>query len=319
MLAAATLSTSWATAPGGSWFIHAVDASEHSKTGQFLKDILAAELRKLPGGPASVVAIVTDSASNCKKACDLLTAEFPHIIWWPCTAHQADLFLEKLASHPAFADMIKRGRADANFVRGHGKGLSLFRAESTLPVMPMPTTTRTATPRISLDISGLFSFWFVVSLGRMLGLLRYPFFSFFSFYFITKVSAALTVIWVLGTEVCFTAACQAVVLRPNRSPEVLGMKTNSGLSNDTVRLRLFLCNSFLINNDGRWPCQRIIQRIFALRVTYRTYSTYGTYGTQFTYFYNPVHRTKKRVDLLPRPLPCAWTGRAASNPNTSGR
>ena len=132
-----------------------------------------------------------------------------------------------------------------------------------------------------------FHFWFVVSLGRMLGLLRYPFFSFFSFYFITKVSAALTGIWVLGTEVCFTAACQAVVLRPNRSPEVLGMKTNSGLSNDTVRLRLFLCNSFLINNGGRWPCQRIIQRIFALRVTYRTYSTYGTYGTQFTYFYNP--------------------------------
>lgn len=55
-------------------------------------------------GAEYVVQIVTDNGSNFKKACNLLSNEFKHIVWLPCLAHMINLMLkdmDKWSDHTA--------------------------------------------------------------------------------------------------------------------------------------------------------------------------------------------------------------------------
>lgn len=47
-------------------------------------------------GAEHVVAVITDSAPNCKGAGALVEQRFPSITWMPCAAHCLDLVLEDI-------------------------------------------------------------------------------------------------------------------------------------------------------------------------------------------------------------------------------
>lgn len=52
--------------PRGSFFLESVDASEHSKTGELMYELICKYVERI--GPSNVVQVVTDSASNNKLA-----------------------------------------------------------------------------------------------------------------------------------------------------------------------------------------------------------------------------------------------------------
>ena len=47
-----------------------------------------------------VVQIVTDNGSNYKKACQLLNAQYRHIVWQPCLAHTINFMLKDIGEWP---------------------------------------------------------------------------------------------------------------------------------------------------------------------------------------------------------------------------
>jgi len=51
-------------------------------------------------GSENVVQIVTDNGSNYKKACNMLTEDFPHITWQPCLAHTINHMLKDIGKWP---------------------------------------------------------------------------------------------------------------------------------------------------------------------------------------------------------------------------
>ena len=48
----------------------------------------------------NVVQIVIDNGSNYKKACQLLNAQYRHIVWQPCLAHTINLMLKDIGEWP---------------------------------------------------------------------------------------------------------------------------------------------------------------------------------------------------------------------------
>ena len=48
----------------------------------------------------NVVQIVTDNGSNYKKACQLLNAQYRHIVWQSCLAHTINLMLKDIGEWP---------------------------------------------------------------------------------------------------------------------------------------------------------------------------------------------------------------------------
>jgi len=62
-------------------------------------------------GTDHVVQVVTDNGSNYKKACQLLNAEYQHIVWQPCLAHTINLMLKDIgqwSDHEAIIESAKK-------------------------------------------------------------------------------------------------------------------------------------------------------------------------------------------------------------------
>ena len=60
----------------------------------------AIKAQVLKVGSENVVQIVTDNGSNYKKACNMLTEDFPHIAWQPYLAHTINLILKDIGKWP---------------------------------------------------------------------------------------------------------------------------------------------------------------------------------------------------------------------------
>ncbi|WVZ94087.1 hypothetical protein U9M48_040024 [Paspalum notatum var. saurae] len=58
-------------------------------------------------GYHNVVQIVTDNGSNYKKACEILTDQFPHMAWQPCLAHTINLMLKDIEKWPEHEACIR--------------------------------------------------------------------------------------------------------------------------------------------------------------------------------------------------------------------
>jgi hypothetical protein len=62
-------------------------------------------------GTDHVVQVVTDNGSNYKKACQLLNAEYQHIVCQPCLAHTINLMLKDIgqwSDHEAIIESAKK-------------------------------------------------------------------------------------------------------------------------------------------------------------------------------------------------------------------
>lgn len=94
--------------PRGAMFVKAVDTSGETKDAGYIAERLIEAIND--AGSELVVQVVTDSASVCKSAGELVEKAFPHVTWAPCTAHVLDLFLEDVGKIPSITDVIDEGR-----------------------------------------------------------------------------------------------------------------------------------------------------------------------------------------------------------------
>jgi len=75
--------------PRGSVFLESYDASDSSTNSNKMFNLFEKTILKV--GPENVVQVVTDNASENKKAGDMLKGVFPNIYWTPCAAHCINL------------------------------------------------------------------------------------------------------------------------------------------------------------------------------------------------------------------------------------
>lgn len=95
--------------PKGSVFLESVDASDYSKTGDKMFELIEKCVKAV--GEDKVIQVVTDSASNNVKVSKLLMRMYPHIYWTPCAAHCIDLMFE---------DIFKITKLKKNMLKCHG-------------------------------------------------------------------------------------------------------------------------------------------------------------------------------------------------------
>jgi len=75
--------------PRGSVFLESYDASDSSTDSNKMFNLFEKTIMKI--GKENVVQVVTDNASENKKAGNMLKGVFPHIFWTPCAAHCINL------------------------------------------------------------------------------------------------------------------------------------------------------------------------------------------------------------------------------------
>ncbi|WVZ69524.1 hypothetical protein U9M48_018297 [Paspalum notatum var. saurae] len=90
---------------GTMYFMKSVDATDKIQDYQYLLKEIKAVVMKL--GYHNVVQIVTDNGSNYKKACEILTDQFPHMTWQPCLAHTINLMLKDIGKWPEHEACIR--------------------------------------------------------------------------------------------------------------------------------------------------------------------------------------------------------------------
>lgn len=81
-----------------------------------IRDLLVKAINQV--GVTLVIQIITDSASNCKAAGEMIEVmkDYEHISWTPCAAHILDLYLEDVAKLFMIKDVINDARRLANFL-----------------------------------------------------------------------------------------------------------------------------------------------------------------------------------------------------------
>ncbi|KAI3440221.1 uncharacterized protein J3R85_003841 [Psidium guajava] len=85
-----------AVSDGNPMFIKSVDCSNERKDMHFIFNLLKEFIIEV--GYENVVQVITDNASNCKGAGQLIEQEFPSIIWTPCVVHTLNLALKNICA-----------------------------------------------------------------------------------------------------------------------------------------------------------------------------------------------------------------------------
>ena len=81
----------------GSLFLKAVDCSGEVKDKDFIASLLNDAIEEV-GDEKFVVQILTDNASNCKAAGELIEDRYPHIFWTPCIVNTLNLALKNICN-----------------------------------------------------------------------------------------------------------------------------------------------------------------------------------------------------------------------------
>ncbi|KAK2652713.1 hypothetical protein Ddye_012569 [Dipteronia dyeriana] len=92
--------------PYGTVFLKLVDASDVVKDATLLFELLDSVVEEV--GEDLVIQVVTDNASNYKKAGEMLMKKRTRLWWTPCIAHCIDLILEKIRSLPQHENAFKK-------------------------------------------------------------------------------------------------------------------------------------------------------------------------------------------------------------------
>ncbi|KAK1571252.1 hypothetical protein Q3G72_014081 [Acer saccharum] len=85
-----------------------VDASDVVKDATMLFNLLDEVVEEV--GEDIVVQVVTDNASNYKKAGEMLMKKRTWLWWTPCAAHCIDLILEKIGKLPQHENALRKAK-----------------------------------------------------------------------------------------------------------------------------------------------------------------------------------------------------------------
>lgn len=91
--------------------------------------------------------MVTDNASVCQKAGELVTAKYKHIVWTGCAAHGISLLYGDICKESWAAEVIEECKGLASFIRNHHMTLALFRQKCKKELL-RPNDTRFMTNHI---------------------------------------------------------------------------------------------------------------------------------------------------------------------------
>ncbi|XP_048139360.1 uncharacterized protein LOC115735362 isoform X2 [Rhodamnia argentea] len=85
-----------AVSDGVAMFIKSVDCSGETKDMHFIFNLLKEVINEI--GHENVIQVITDNASNCKGAGQLIEQEFPSIVWMPCVVYTLNLALKNICA-----------------------------------------------------------------------------------------------------------------------------------------------------------------------------------------------------------------------------
>jgi len=94
-----------------------IDSMDKTKTAKYLFQILKDTILSI--GEDNIVQVVTDNASNCFRASELLMEHFPKLFWTPCVAHCIDLALHDIGKIGWVQVNISQARKPVKFILNH--------------------------------------------------------------------------------------------------------------------------------------------------------------------------------------------------------
>lgn len=135
----------------GPMFVRAVDCSGHVKDRHFIANLLKEVINEV--GPEKVVQVITDNASSCKAAGEIIEGIFPHIYWTPCVVHTLNLALKNICAARnvesnqetyELCHWITDVHGDAvqikNFIMNHSMRLAMYNRFSPLKLLSVADT-----------------------------------------------------------------------------------------------------------------------------------------------------------------------------------
>uniref|UniRef100_A0A803NF28 BED-type domain-containing protein n=1 Tax=Chenopodium quinoa TaxID=63459 RepID=A0A803NF28_CHEQI len=135
----------------GPMFMKAIDCSGEIKDKDFIATLLSEVIDEI--GDQNVVQIITDNASNCKAAGELVEGRYPHIYWTPCVVHTLNLAMKSICAAKNVLNNVEvydechwitEVHADAlfikNYIMNHSMRLSMFNKFSPLKLLCIADT-----------------------------------------------------------------------------------------------------------------------------------------------------------------------------------
>lgn len=132
-------------------FVKSVDCSGQVKDKDFIATILSEVIDEIDS--SNVVQIITDNASNCKAAGELIEGRYPHIYWTPCVVHTLNLALKSICAARNSSNneevyqechWITEVHGDAlfvkNYIMNHQMRLAMFNKFSALKLLSVADT-----------------------------------------------------------------------------------------------------------------------------------------------------------------------------------
>ncbi|XP_044369483.1 uncharacterized protein [Triticum aestivum] len=133
----------------GPMFLRSINTEGEVKSKEYIRDRLCEIIEAV--GPANVVQVITDNASNCRGAGLLVQERYNHIFWTACVVHTLNLALKSIGSATSQDDplydhcnWISEIAADGfrikHFIMSHSMRLSMFNASSKLKLLAVADT-----------------------------------------------------------------------------------------------------------------------------------------------------------------------------------
>ncbi|XP_004980807.1 uncharacterized protein LOC101770125 [Setaria italica] len=135
--------------PKGTIFLKSVDATESSKTAEFLFRLFRDVVNFV--GAEHVVHFVTDNASNMVAAGRRLEDEFPSIYWSPCAAHCLNLVLSDFGKENLVKTTVAHASSITKYIYNHCYPLYLMRKFTKCHEILRPVQTHFATNFVALQ------------------------------------------------------------------------------------------------------------------------------------------------------------------------
>ncbi|KAK8983264.1 hypothetical protein V6N11_073360 [Hibiscus sabdariffa] len=140
-----------ATSGSGPMFLKAVNCFGEVKDKFFIANLMKEVIDEV--GHQNVMQIITDNASNCKGAGEIIESMYPHIYWTPCVVHTLNLALKNICSAKKIegneetydlCNWITEIHGDAvqikNFIMNHNMRLVIFQRYSPLKLLSVADT-----------------------------------------------------------------------------------------------------------------------------------------------------------------------------------
>ncbi|XP_039155472.1 uncharacterized protein LOC104431857 [Eucalyptus grandis] len=136
---------------GEPMFIKSVDCSGETKDMHFIFNLLKGVINEI--GHENVVQVITDNASNCKGAGQLIEQEFPSIMWTPCVVHTLNLALKNICAVKNMesnqivyeecswiSDIVKEVMQIKHFIMNHSMRLAIYHEFVSLKLLSVADT-----------------------------------------------------------------------------------------------------------------------------------------------------------------------------------